>query len=72
MTSNSDAQIAVATSQHKTSLIENIICLPGELGDVLSPDPSLAEGGDYYEYIRRIHGDIDCVAADRGNSEFEK
>ena len=28
-----------------------LICLPGQPGDVLSPVPSLAEGGDYYEYI---------------------
>lgn len=51
---------------------ENIICLPREPGDVLSPVPSLAEGGDYYEYMRGIHGDFDCVAADRSNSEYEK
>ena len=51
---------------------DNIICLPGQPGDVLSPVPSLAEGGDYYEYIRGIHGDLDCVAADRSNSKFEK
>ena len=51
---------------------ENIICLPGQPGDVLSPVPSLAEGGDYYEYIRGIHGDLDCVAADCSNSESEK
>ena len=31
--------------------IDNIICLPGQPGDVFSPVPSLAEGGDYYEYI---------------------
>ena len=31
--------------------IDNIICLTGQPGDVLSPVPSLVEGGDYYEYI---------------------
>ncbi len=30
---------------------DNIICLPGQSGDMFSPVPSLAEGGDYYEYI---------------------
>ena len=29
----------------------NIICLPGQPGDVFSPVLSLAEKGDYYEYI---------------------
>lgn len=53
-------------------VFDNIICLPGQPGDVLSPVPSLAEGGDYYEYIRGIYGDLDCVAADRSNSESEK
>ena len=37
----------------------DIICLPGQPGDVLSPVPSSAEGGDYYVYIRRIHGYTD-------------
>ena len=29
----------------------NIVDLTGQPGDVLSPVPSLAERGDYYEYI---------------------
>ena len=41
-------------------------------GDVLSPVPSLAEGGDYYEYIRGIYGHTYCVPADRSDSESEK
>ena len=49
-----------------------VICLPGQPGDVLSPIPSPAEGGDYYEYIRGIHGHPDHGAADCGNSESEK
>ena len=49
-----------------------LIYLSGQPGDVFLPVPSLAERGDYYEYIWGIHGDLNRGAADCGNSESEK
>ncbi len=33
-----------ATEKEVRAYFDNIICLPGQPGDVLSPDPSLSEG----------------------------
>ena len=48
------------------------VYLPGQPGDVLSPVPSLAEGGDTYEYIRGIHDFAYIRIASCCNSESEK
>lgn len=36
------------------------------------PDPSLAERGNAYEYIRRIYGPFDYSPTDCSDSEHEK
>ena len=60
----------VATSQLPHH--DNMICLPGEPGDVLFIRSEPYRKDDAYEYIWGIHGDLDRGAADCGNSESEK
>ena len=49
-----------------------VIYLPRQPRGVLVPDPSLAERGNAYEYIRRINDTSGNCQPDRSNSESEK